>query len=188
VVSLSQFRREKNQSLQLEAFAKVLTRVPSAKMTMMGAVRPNVADDQALLQELKGEAGRLGIGDNVLFKVNAPWPEVLAELNRARVAIHTMKDEHFGIALLEFMSAGCVVVANDSGGPRDDIVGSGADAVGFLAEDADGYAAAIVEVLSGWSSQKITCLRDKAAKKLDSFNNDAEFGDVFAAKLSEIVK
>ncbi|EER15404.1 glycosyl transferase, putative [Perkinsus marinus ATCC 50983] len=187
VVSLSQFRREKNQSLQLETFAKVLARVPSARMTMMGAVRPNVIDDQILLQELKSKAVKLGIEDNVAFKLNAPWPEVLAELNRARVAIHTMKDEHFGIALLEFMSAGCVVVANNSGGPRDDIIGTGTDAVGFLSDDSEDYAASIVEVLTGWSSQKITSLRDKAAKKLDSFNNDAEFGDVFASKLSGIM-
>lgn len=113
-----------------------------------------------------------------------------------------MKDEHFGIALLEFMSAGCVVVANNSGGPRDDIIGTGTDAVGFLSDDSvsahremsrfihhvqEDYAASIVEVLTGWSSQKITSLRDKAAKKLDSFNNDAEFGDVFASKLSGIM-
>ncbi|KAF4668748.1 asparagine-linked glycosylation protein [Perkinsus chesapeaki] len=185
VVSLSQFRREKNQALQLEAFAEVLKRVPTAKFTMMGAVRPNVADDAALVQELKSRAVSLGIDDSVTFKINAPWPDVSAELGRARVAMHTMKDEHFGIALLEFMSAGCVVVANNSGGPRDDIIGTGPNAVGFLADDAEGYAAAIVKVLEGWSTQKITGLRDKAAKKLDSFNNDAEFGDVFAAKLSE---
>jgi alpha-1,2-mannosyltransferase len=33
-----------------------------------------------------------------------------------------MKDEHFGINLIEFMAAGLIVVAHNSGGPKLDII------------------------------------------------------------------
>jgi alpha-1,2-mannosyltransferase len=33
-----------------------------------------------------------------------------------------MRDEHFGIGVVEFMAAGVLPIAHDSGGPRHDIV------------------------------------------------------------------
>jgi alpha-1,2-mannosyltransferase len=33
-----------------------------------------------------------------------------------------MWNEHFGISIVEMMAAGLVVVAHNSGGPKDDIV------------------------------------------------------------------
>lgn len=39
-----------------------------------------------------------------------------------QVGLHTMIDEHFGIALVEFLASGLLVVAHNSGGPKSDIL------------------------------------------------------------------
>ena len=43
-----------------------------------------------------------------------------------------MKDEHFGIVIVELMSAGLVTIAHASGGPLQDIIGKSDDQIGFL--------------------------------------------------------
>lgn len=39
-----------------------------------------------------------------------------------QVGLHTMHEEHFGIAVVQLLLAGCCVVAHNSGGPRNDIL------------------------------------------------------------------
>jgi len=41
--------------------------------------------------------------------------DVHAIFQQAKVAIHTMKFEHFGIAICEMMSAGIITIAHSSG-------------------------------------------------------------------------
>ena len=53
---------------------------------------------------------------------------------RAKVGIHTMKEEHFGIAIVELMSAGLIVVAYAAAGPKMDIIGGADKPVGYLAD------------------------------------------------------
>jgi glycosyltransferase involved in cell wall biosynthesis len=49
--------------------------------------------------------------------------EDLQELvGSSRYGLHAMIDEHFGIAIAEMMTAGCVVFAHDSGGPPEILV------------------------------------------------------------------
>ena len=48
--------------------------------------------------------------------------ELAAEVAHHRYGIHTMEDEHFGIAVAEMVRAGCIPLVHDSGGPVE-IVG-----------------------------------------------------------------
>jgi len=61
-----------------------------------------------------------------------PWFRVLTNLTRRqlieevvihRYGIHTMENDHFGIAVAELQRAGCITFVPDSGGPRE-IVGN----------------------------------------------------------------
>ncbi|HLX38191.1 MAG TPA: glycosyltransferase [Candidatus Binataceae bacterium] len=52
--------------------------------------------------------------------------ELVAEVTRHRYGIHTMVDEHFGIAVAELLRAGCVTFVHNSGGPVE-IVGNRAE-------------------------------------------------------------
>ena len=53
--------------------------------------------------------------------------------------MHTMKHEHFGIAIVELMSSGIITVAHNSAGPKLDIIGGAKKEVGYLADDLEGY-------------------------------------------------
>ncbi|KAJ2713267.1 asparagine-linked glycosylation protein [Coemansia spiralis] len=150
IVSLAQFRPEKNHRLQLEAFAEFLrshpdrvlpgdAKKPTAEsllsgasdhpeslqcrypaLIMMGGAR-NV-DDEARAEALRQAASALGIARQVHVVVNAPWGQVLRWLRCCKVGLHTMRDEHFGIGVVEMMAAGLLTIAHDSAGPRMDIV------------------------------------------------------------------
>ena len=45
-----------------------------------------------------------------------------------------MRDEHFGISIIEMMASGLVTIAHNSAGPRHDIIGEAQSWVGVLAE------------------------------------------------------
>lgn len=56
----------------------------------------------------------------ILF--NLPRHELVQEVARHRYGLHTMEDEHFGIAPAEMQRAGCITFVHRSGGPME-IVG-----------------------------------------------------------------
>jgi glycosyltransferase involved in cell wall biosynthesis len=55
-------------------------------------------------------------GKTVLDAPREMYQEILGE---ARVYIHLMEREHFGITIVEAMSASCVPIVHDSGGPKE---------------------------------------------------------------------
>ena len=116
VISLGQFRPEKNHSLQIQAMASLRRTRPScaARLVIIGSCR-NHGDEQRVAA-VRAEIASLGLADCVEVRVNVPWPELKDQwLRRAKVGLHTMVNEHFGINIVEFMAAGVIPVAHDSG-------------------------------------------------------------------------
>jgi len=102
VVSVSQFRPEKNHRLQLEAFEKFLASVPSErrpqfKLFLVGGCRNE--DDTARVGQLKKFAEDLKIAKNVEFRLNVTFTDLKNCLAEADIGLHTMWNEHFGIGL-----------------------------------------------------------------------------------------
>ncbi|KAJ2005014.1 asparagine-linked glycosylation protein [Coemansia thaxteri] len=149
VMSLAQFRPEKNHKLQISAFAHLLATRPeyvappgerpfTAESLLTHCCQPEPAtirypilvliggarniEDEARAEELRQLAKRLGIDRQVLVIVNAPWGQVLEWLKYSKIGIHTMRDEHFGINIVEMMAAGLLTIAHDSAGPKLDII------------------------------------------------------------------
>jgi len=60
--------------------------------------------------------------------------------SKAKVAVHSMKHEHFGIAVVELMSSGIITIAHNSAGPKGDIIGVSPKTVGYLADKQEDYA------------------------------------------------
>ena len=73
--------------------------------------------------------------------------------------MHTMKHEHFGIAIVELMSSGIITVAHNSAGPKLDIIGGAKKEVGFLADDLEGYTFYVYNALIGFDTEKMKQLR-----------------------------
>jgi len=145
IVSVAQFRPEKDHPLQLQAFKLVLDRLslPNLRLHLVGGVRNE--EDKERVRILRQMAIDLNIAGQVDFHVDMPYADLLSMLGRSAFGLHTMRDEHFGIVVVEYMAAGCVPVAHNSAGPKMDIV---QDGCGFLAESAEEFADKIIKLLS----------------------------------------
>ncbi|KIZ06575.1 alpha-1,2-mannosyltransferase [Monoraphidium neglectum] len=194
LVSVAQFRPEKNQRLQLEAYAMARQQagpddagraVRVSKLKMVGSVRGK--DDQRLLEELQDYARELGIESSVEWCVNVPFTELRALLGGAVGGLHSMTDEHFGISVVEYMAAGVIPIAHNSGGPRADIVvplegRDGPQITGYLAETPEEYCDAITRVLVMPQVERlrIAAAAQRHAAKFSGENFTAGFLDAMA--------
>ncbi|XP_074650121.1 GDP-Man:Man(3)GlcNAc(2)-PP-Dol alpha-1,2-mannosyltransferase-like [Tubulanus polymorphus] len=144
VVSVGQFRPEKDHKLQIHAFCKFVRsrdddRREMFRLVLIGGCRN--ADDEARVQELRELCRMLDVEENVEFKLNVPFIVLKEELAAATIGLHTMWNEHFGIGVVECMAAGTVVLAHNSGGPKMDIVTDyEGSRTGFLADTEQTYA------------------------------------------------
>jgi alpha-1,2-mannosyltransferase len=85
------------------------------------------------------------------------------------IGIHTMRQEHFGIGIVEMMAAGLIVVAHNSGGPKTDIIQY--KVTGYLAATAEEYVEALHEALT-LPTQEAQLLREKAKASALRFSDD----------------
>ena len=119
VVSFAQFRPEKRQDLQIIAFGYALKHgmIPEdTKLVVIGSWR----GDQDF--KLKNQLEKLALDEHinsdtykkVEFKVDLPFDQVIDEMAQAKIGIHTMWNEHFGIGVVEMMAAGLVVIGKTS--------------------------------------------------------------------------
>jgi len=134
IVSFAQFRPEKNHKMQIDILRKVREQLPNydVKLWLIGGVRNE--DDKSLYNGLKNYVNHMGLNEHVEFLPNMPSSEVKLRFQVAKVGIHTMKDEHFGISVIEMISAGLITIAHNSAGPKKDIIGSSPVQVGLLCE------------------------------------------------------
>jgi len=155
VLSVAQFRPEKDHIAQVHAFHQLFQAHPqyfhsdgeSVKLVLVGGSRNS--DDSRRVDELRQLVKDLNIEQYVDFMVNAPYPTVLDLLSKASIGLSTMVDEHFGINVVEFMAAGVIPVAHESGGPlRDIIIPFNGERTGLHAKSPDDFAKAMHTVLS----------------------------------------
>lgn len=159
--------------------------VQSSRLELIGGCRN--AGDEARVQTLTQLAEDLGVSRQVAFRLNVTRTELKEALGRAAAGLHTMYEEHFGIGVVEYMAAGCIPLANNSGGPAADIVkvGENAQCTGYLASTVDEYASAIVNVLSIAASD-----REKmavGARKAAAAFSDEAFEAAFLSALSKLL-
>ncbi|MCC2649777.1 MAG: glycosyl transferase, group 1, partial [Nitrososphaeraceae archaeon] len=96
VCSLGRFTPEKNYEMILQ----IAQRQSNTQFELIGSITP---DKLSYLEKLRNNAPR-----NVIFHVNASIEEKIEVLKRSKVMLHSFIGEHFGIALIEAMSAGLI--------------------------------------------------------------------------------
>eukprot|EP01124_Arcella_intermedia_P009940 TRINITY_DN16509_c0_g1_i1.p1 TRINITY_DN16509_c0_g1~~TRINITY_DN16509_c0_g1_i1.p1 ORF type:complete len:463 (-),score=112.55 TRINITY_DN16509_c0_g1_i1:53-1285(-) len=183
IVSIGQFRPEKNHALQLRAFAKFMegcTEKDEVKLVLIGSVREHESEDLKRFQGLQQLAKELGIEENVVFAKNITDNEKKMWLSRALIGIHTMAHEHFGIGVVEFMAAGLIPVAHNSAGPKEDIVVPfNNQPTGFLATNEAEYAEHIQYILTH-PSQALQ-IQTNARSSISRFSDEAFTKEILVA-------
>eukprot|EP00587_Corethron_hystrix_P004485 CAMPEP_0113317104 /NCGR_PEP_ID=MMETSP0010_2-20120614/12129_1 /TAXON_ID=216773 ORGANISM="Corethron hystrix, Strain 308" /NCGR_SAMPLE_ID=MMETSP0010_2 /ASSEMBLY_ACC=CAM_ASM_000155 /LENGTH=408 /DNA_ID=CAMNT_0000173985 /DNA_START=156 /DNA_END=1382 /DNA_ORIENTATION=+ /assembly_acc=CAM_ASM_000155 len=190
ILSIGQFRPEKDHALQLKAFALFLNKKPAntlkncnPKLVLLGSCRG--PDDEDRIRDLRKLAEDLGVAPQVEFVINCPFPELRTQLSRASVGLHTMWNEHFGIGVVEMMAAGCVTVAHDSGGPKEDIIER--DVGGMLASSPENYADAMnrAHLWGDADCKENVQMRKAGRERARRFSNEA-FEEGFLRILSSL--
>jgi glycosyltransferase involved in cell wall biosynthesis len=115
VAVVSRLNRLKGIEQFLEAAARVAAALPDARFLVVG--EPSPIWDRAYLDVLSGLAGRLGLGDRVVFTGRrSDVPALLASVD---VSVMPSLNEALSNVLLESMAAGAAVVATDVGGTTE---------------------------------------------------------------------
>lgn len=175
VLSLSQFRPEKNHRLQLEIAAQVLKEGSDVEFIFIGGCRGE--EDELFVNGLREYADQLGISKSVTFKLNLPFPELLECLQNATIGLHTMTDEHFGIGIVELMASGLITIAHNSGGPRADIIKKD---LGFLCSSVSEYSKIISKIVSMNLMERSRITSKAKESVIQRFS-----GEIFSKQFSE---
>lgn len=185
VISVAQFRPEKDQPLQVRAFALFRQRwlrekkgLPVPTLVLIGSVRN--ASDEAVVAAVKETATKVGLqeGKDFRLEINVSFATLLSYLKRAKVGLHSMWNEHFGIGVVELMAAGVLTIAHNSGGPKSDIVCPDAQGrpTGFLAETDNEYADYMMQAFEEFDKSDMSA---RARVAMAEFSNE-KFGQSVA--------
>ncbi len=157
VVSVGRFSFEK----RYEEIIRLAEAMPSMKFIICGALY-----DRAYYEKIAAlAAGR----ENVLLRPDVPNAELELLLAKSRFFLHAMRNEDFGIALVEAMSCGCIPVVHRSGGPME-IVGDEA-----LTFSEIGEIPSIISSVAGREEEISSTMMQKASKfSYESFVSRAE--------------
>lgn len=126
-VVLAQFRPEKRHDLIIKSYAEYLKNRNETNtdklltLRFIGSTRSQA--DKAYVLELKQQVIKLDIPiDNIEFIIDCSYTEVKEHLFNSTYGINGMWNEHFGIAVVEYIAAGLIALVHASAGPYLDIV------------------------------------------------------------------
>ena len=123
VVTVSRFTPEKN----MEKIVEVASRLREFKFIMIGGrakySEPVIDSINRKINELRA--------DNVELMFNTPRDKLREVLGSAKYYLHPPYAEHFGISVVEAMSAGCIPIVYRDGGAWYDVVSRVSDTLGY---------------------------------------------------------
>ncbi|KAI3381997.1 hypothetical protein SNEBB_008068 [Seison nebaliae] len=179
IISIGQFRPEKNHVLQIRSFhffyhQMKLEERPYLHLVLIGGSR-NKKDDERI-ENLKKLTRELNIEDSVEFKVNITFKELMMWMNKAMIGLHTMENEHFGISVVEYMANGVLTIAHSSGGPLIDIVVPYRDEpTGYLAERIAEYGHRMMKIATEMTEKQYHQIINNARDSVINRFSDKDF-------------
>ncbi|XP_031634121.1 GDP-Man:Man(3)GlcNAc(2)-PP-Dol alpha-1,2-mannosyltransferase [Contarinia nasturtii] len=183
IMSVGQFRPEKDHPLQLQAMYELRTLLgkdealwEKLKLVIIGSCRGK--EDEERKKSMEDLTKHLSLENSVEIKANISYAELIQNYKMASIGLHTMWNEHFGIGVVECMAAGLITVAHRSGGPLMDIIEtSEGSQTGYLATDDQEYANCIANILYNTEEENQT-IRNAARASSDRFSEE-EFHNNF---------
>jgi alpha-1,2-mannosyltransferase len=190
IVSFAQFRPEKRQDMQIDILNDLkdqLVEFPEfqdLELHIIGGVRNK--DDEQILENLKMKASQSKYKDYIKFLPNGSTEQIIEEMAQAKIGIHTMIAEHFGITLIEMMAAGLILVTHKSAGAEDDILkNEGGDKPGFLVKTKENYVEQLYEIIINYNEISSEIL-NSAKRRAEKFSDEA-FQVQFNQKIKEFL-
>ena len=138
------------------------------------------------MKYLEDVAAEEGVSNSVHFEINLSIEKVIDIMAQAKVGIHTMKNEHFGIAIVEMMAAGVITIAHESGGPLRDIIQKGKSR-GYLWKSTNDYATAMFTALNFYNTSLHTAMRQNAREVAQVEFSDEAFMDKFRRHFVDVI-
>jgi glycosyltransferase involved in cell wall biosynthesis len=126
VLTISRIAPEKG----LEIIPDVAREVKDVKFVIMGALG-STSYYRSLMSKIKA----VGVGDRIKVLPNVSEDLKIELMAKAKIYLHPMRYEHFGIAVVEAMAAGLLPIVHKSGGPWIDIVEGGKYGRGYSRVD-----------------------------------------------------
>ena len=120
---LSRIHEKKGCDLLIEAFARIASKYPDARLVIAGP------GDDATIAALKGEVHALGIESQVVWTGMLSGALKWAALRAAEVFVLPSHQENFGIAVVEAMASGTPVIITDRVNIWREVAESGAGIV-----------------------------------------------------------
>jgi glycosyltransferase involved in cell wall biosynthesis len=165
VVTAARGVPEKN----LELFWETAKKFPAFDFVLLLTVDPRFVEYSEGIREARPPNGRV--------IVNPAKELYQAVLAKSKIYLHLMRGEHFGITVVESMSAGCVPVVHASGGPKEIVSDSG-----FLWREADEIPRLLA--LADSSYESLSKLSVERAKLFNREKFDRTFGEVLEGIVS----
>lgn len=75
--------------------------------------------NKTTLTNLESSVKRLNLTNRVKFYPDLPIEQKIELLSKAKIYLHTMEGEHFGISIVEAMASGCIPIVHNSGGMKE---------------------------------------------------------------------
>ena len=160
VVTVSRFTVEK----KLEKIVNVAGKLRDYTFILIGSTHEY---SYIALDEIKRRIKEYGL-NNIILEPNLPRSKLLEYLKNARYYLHPEVPEHFGIAVVEAMAAGCVPIVYRDGGAWYDVVSKVSSELGYRRiEEVVGLIKKLDENMELYSK-----LRERSVEVSKSFNYD----------------
>jgi glycosyltransferase involved in cell wall biosynthesis len=154
---------------------KLLERIPLIASQTNSNIKYAVVGrlyNKGTISNLESLVKKYDLVDRVKFYPNASAEQKIALLKKAKVYLHTMIGEHFGISIVEAMALGCIPITHDSGGMKEFVPQQ------YRYRTLPEAASEISEAINNWSPDKMEQVKE-IADRFSLFNFSQKFTDLF---------
>jgi len=142
-----------------------------------------LAGKGSLREDLEKQAAALGVSDRVSFLGRLSREEILKEMQDANCFVLPTRYEAFGVVLIEAMATGLPLIATRSGGP--DTIVNKENGLLIEPENAERLAAAMLEMMSNYSSYSAEEIRAQCLKRYGDSSVMKQYNQLFLHLLAE---